>query len=140
LSRSTKRIEPGDRFEVVRLLFAVRPTQRSAQRLSAASSTRPTSSIAPSPPEKCKGIYNAGRAGKCKVTPPTLNAGRVFETHPKFQVSWSPPPGTQAASFDVRYRVSPYSGGFGPLTDWLTGTTDTSASFFGLPGYTYCFS
>jgi hypothetical protein len=87
-----------------------------------------------------QGIYNAGRAGKCKVTPPTLNAGRVFETHPKFQVSWSPPPGTQAASFDVRYRVAPYSGGFGSLTDWLTGTTNTSANFFGLPGYTYCFS
>jgi hypothetical protein len=72
--------------------------------------------------------------------PPTLDLGRLFKTHPKFLVTWNAPPGQDAASFDLRYRSAPYTADFGPPTGWQTGTTQTSARFIGLPGYTYCFS
>jgi hypothetical protein len=74
---------------------------------------------------------------------PTVAARMVqpskrYQTARSFTVAWADVAGS--SSFDVRYRVAPSSGGFGPFQVFRTDTTATSATFFGRPGNTYCFS
>jgi len=70
------------------------------------------------------------------ATPPSSAASSPeYAPSPAFPVSWS---GSDAvsgiASYDVQVRD-----GDGPWSDWLTGTTETSALFVGEPGHTYYF-
>jgi hypothetical protein len=58
-----------------------------------------------------------------------------------FQVGWGATAGThQPATYQVRYRRSPWNGPIGRLTVWLSGTTATSAAFVPSAGSAYCFS
>lgn len=70
------------------------------------------------------------------VTPPTSAASSPeYAPAPTFVVSWG---GSDATSGIVSYDVQ-YRDGAGPWTDWLLGTTDTSAAFVGELGHTYYF-
>ena len=71
------------------------------------------------------------------ISPPVSTVAALAGQSPAtFTVSWSGsdvgPAGVQ--NYDVQYRD-----GAGDWTDWLTGTTDTSASFTGVGGHTYYF-
>jgi uncharacterized repeat protein (TIGR01451 family) len=61
--------------------------------------------------------------------------------HRELSVRWSAfDTGSGVASFDVRYRAAPATGGFGPYVGWLTATAQRSATLVGKYGSTYCFS
>ncbi len=54
--------------------------------------------------------------------------------------TWSATPAlAPVTSYDVRYRRAAWNGDFGPAVTWLRATADTSATFAGSPGSTYCF-
>jgi hypothetical protein len=80
-----------------------------------------------------------------EATPPsvpdqTLPAKRFQKVKP-FAVQWSSTDADSGvANYDVRVRKAPYNRLFGPYTDWLTNTPDTTAIYPGEPGFTYCFS
>ena len=85
----------------------------------------------------------AGNVSSCSdaisldTTPPNsaVQALSAYQTSTSFAVSWS---GSDAlsglASYDVQYRD-----GAGSWTDWLTETSETSATFSGQDGHTYYF-
>jgi trimeric autotransporter adhesin len=57
-----------------------------------------------------------------------------------FLVSWSATDaGSGVFSYDVRVQKAPFSGGFGPFTDFQTNTIDEEGTLEGQPGNTYCF-
>ncbi|MFL5757243.1 MAG: PKD domain-containing protein [Chloroflexota bacterium] len=58
----------------------------------------------------------------------------------RFGVSWGGADANGIASFDVQYSKAAWNGKFGAPTLWTSGTTATSSSFTGVPGYEYCFS
>ena len=60
---------------------------------------------------------------------------------PTILVGWSVrTPGGWLANYDVRYRIAPNNGSFGPFVSWLNATAATAGSFTGKTGNTYCFS
>ena len=87
---------------------------------------------------------NAGNIGdysccefKVDTTPPSSKVKELpkVQTSTTFTVSWE---GSDALSgircYDVQYKVDD-----GDWVDWLLCTTETSATFAGEPGHTYCF-
>jgi hypothetical protein len=72
------------------------------------------------------------------VTAKMTQPSKRYQTARSFNVAWADVAGSK--SFDVRYRVAPWNGGFGPFNVLRTDTTDVRALFFGRPGNTYCFS
>ena len=84
------------------------------------------------------------RTFKIDRTPPTSQVDPLPQFQPSpgaFTVSWSGMDNLSGIKdFDVRYRVAPAGGSFGPYTQWFTDTTLTSASFTPTPGSTVCFS
>jgi hypothetical protein len=81
---------------------------------------------------------------KIDRTPPTSQVDPLPQFQPNpgaFNVSWTGSDNLSGIKdFDVRYRVAPAGGSFGPYTQWFTDTTQTSASFTPTPGSTVCFS
>jgi uncharacterized repeat protein (TIGR01451 family) len=66
---------------------------------------------------------------------------RPFSPHRELSVRWSASDtGSGVASYDVRYRAAPATGGFGPYVTWLAATAEHGATFVGKVGSTYCFS
>lgn len=66
---------------------------------------------------------------------------RPFSPHRAISIRWrASDTGSGVATFDVRYRAAPVTGGFGPYQNWLTTTRDRSGTFTGAYGATYCFS
>jgi hypothetical protein len=66
---------------------------------------------------------------------------RRFLPRRAFSVRWTASDtGSGVASYDIRYRAAPATGGFGPYVSWLTATSERSARFVGRSGTTYCFS
>jgi uncharacterized repeat protein (TIGR01451 family) len=66
---------------------------------------------------------------------------RPFSPHRAISIRWrASDSGSGVATFDVRYRAAPVTGGFGPYQNWLTATRDRSGTFTGTYGATYCFS
>jgi Domain of unknown function DUF11 len=66
---------------------------------------------------------------------------RAFSPHRVLSIRWrAADTGSGVASYDVRYRAAPVTGGFGPYQNWLTATRDRGAMFTGKYGTTYCFS
>jgi hypothetical protein len=89
------------------------------------------------------GLDRAGRSATvaCPYTvlgTPTVAVLGMFQRQASFAVSWSAP--TAVASYDVRYQSATTGVPIGPWTTWQSATTDTSASFNGTPGWTYCFA
>ncbi len=70
------------------------------------------------------------------TTPPTSAVLPLIPKLPtQFGIKWSgTDSGWGVASFDIQYRD-----GSGPWTDWINGTTATSAWFTGTEGHTYYF-
>jgi Calx-beta domain len=68
----------------------------------------------------------------------SVNALPPVTTATTFTVSWSGSDGA-AGSGVASYEVFVSDNG-GPFTAWLTSTTQTSATFNGVPGHTYAFS
>jgi hypothetical protein len=66
---------------------------------------------------------------------------RAVSPHRSFSIRWrASDAGSGVASYDIRYRAAPVTGGFGPYRTWLTATRDHGATFTGKDGATYCFS
>lgn len=78
------------------------------------------------------------------VTAPSVtlrSAGSLTNLSKSIPVRWSATDaGSGVASYDVRYRRAAWNGGFGSYAMWKSGTTATSATLTGSPGYEYCFS
>lgn len=78
-------------------------------------------------------------------TPPsppelTVGGGRYTRSSP-FTITWSSTDDASGvAGYNVSYRQATTRNALGTSTRLASGTTDTSASFSGRPGRTYCFS
>jgi Subtilase family len=60
-----------------------------------------------------------------------------FQRERTFQVSWRAV--ANAARYDVQYRAAQFRGIYGAWKAWKTGTPETSTSFIGQTGTSYCF-
>ena len=76
------------------------------------------------------------------ATPEQSLPNQRFQMRENFLVDWaSTDDGSGVAGYDVRVRRSRYDeADFGPYTEWLTDTDESSAPYTGESGYTYCFS
>ena len=75
------------------------------------------------------------------TTPPTALPDPLgaFQRDRRFDVDWTGSDETSGLDeFRVEVREAALKGGWSPWTEWLT-TPETSASFLGKPGRTYCF-
>lgn len=67
--------------------------------------------------------------------------GASRQTSTSFTAAWSATDRWgPVASKDVRFRVAPWNGGYGPQTEWKSATTANSETVAGSPGNTYCLS
>jgi hypothetical protein len=65
----------------------------------------------------------------------------THENTASFPVSWTGTEGSwPIATYDVQVRRAAWNGTFGAFVDWRPATTNTTGTFAGLPGSTYCFT
>jgi uncharacterized delta-60 repeat protein len=66
---------------------------------------------------------------------------RRFQPRRSFRARWSASDAASGAvSYSVRYRRARFDGDFGPLREWQSDVTATTATLQGTPGSTYCLS